>query len=362
MKNITCFTANLASGGAEHQMAILCNFLAERDYNITLVTYNDLPDEYELDSRITRVILDKSKNRVAKQLMITNYFLHAKIDCLISYRSTPNFVVLVPMLFRKNIKVICGERNITIAANVIEKINYNLLYRRANYIVPNSHTQANYLKKLGKSWGNRVVPIINYTDIDKYLPSSIPENSDNELLIGVFARIFPQKNYERICKMLQILKKKTNRKFKIIWYGERKEMEHTKGSNHIHSLIKELCIEDVIEIRPNVTDVEQKIKQFHFMCLPSLYEGFSNSLAEYICSGKPVVCSDVSDNSLMVHEGENGFLFNPKDIDSMCNAFLKVLELNIEQMKEMGLKSRMIAEQLFDKELFINSYINLIED
>jgi glycosyltransferase involved in cell wall biosynthesis len=95
--------------------------------------------------------------------------------------------------------------------------------------------------------------------------------------------------------------------------------------------------------------------------LPSLFEGFSNSIAEGICCGKPMLVSDVSDNRIMVHDHENGFLFDPNDVDSIVDAFIRFFSLDTSEMTMMGHKSREIAESLFDKEAFIESYINLIE-
>lgn len=360
MKHITCFTANLGAGGAEHQMAILSNLLAERGYEVTIVTYNNLKDDFELHPKIQRVRLDVEGSSLKREMAIAKYFLKVKTDCIISYRSTPNFIMLLPMQFLKGPKIICSERNTTRVPNTREKWNYNLLYKRADYIVPNSHTQAKYLRTLNKSWSDRVVPIINYTELDKYLPSSGPALVDT-MVIGVIARIFPQKNYVRFCEMLSEFKKSTERPFKVIWYGDRQDGEHFKGSVHIRQLIKDLNIEDVLEVRPAILDVASSMSQFHVMCLPSLYEGFSNSLSEYICCGKPVVCSDVSDNSLMVHDGENGYLFDPTSIESMSEAFLKILSLTQSELEKMGIKSRKIAEELFNKEAFINKYIELIE-
>lgn len=48
MKRITCFTSNLTGGGAEHQLTILSNLLAEKGYDVTIVTYNNIPDHYVL--------------------------------------------------------------------------------------------------------------------------------------------------------------------------------------------------------------------------------------------------------------------------------------------------------------------------
>ena len=110
------------------------------------------------------------------------------------------------------------------------------------------------------------------------------------------------------------------------------------------------------EIIPN-----NALRKFDAMCLPSLVEGFSNSISEYICCGKPVICSDVADNSLMVHDGKNGFLFDPTNIDEMVDVVLKFFNLPTEERNMMCIQSRKIAEELFDKESFVQKYIKLIE-
>lgn len=361
MKKIICFTSNLTGGGAEHQMSVLANLLVERNYNVTVVTYNTLPDHYILDSRVKRVRLDvDGKKGMVKQLIISKYFLSVKADCVISYRSTPNFILLLPLLFRPFLKAIVSERNVTINPSTRERINYNFLYHRANYIVPNSYTQNRYLKKLDKAWKNRIVTITNYTDLNEFVPVGC-QTSDEVIQIGIFARIFPQKNYVRFCEMLNLLKKRTKRKFMVHWYGDRREGAFLLGSNHIHALIEELQISDVLQVHDAINDVSQMICNFHAMCLPSLFEGFSNAISEYICCGKVVLCSDVSDNSTMVKSGINGFLFNPYDVKSMCQAFERFFNLSSSQITEMERNSRRIAEELFDEEKFIQSYIGLIE-
>lgn len=75
-----------------------------------------------------------------------------------------------------------------------------------------------------------------------------------------------------------------------------------------------------------------------------------------------MLVSDVSDNSLMVHDGENGFLFSPNNEDSIFEALKKFLELSSEERIEMGVKSRELANELFNAERFVNSYINLVEN
>ena len=126
-------------------------------------------------------------------------------------------------------------------------------------------------------------------------------------------------------------------------------------------LIEKYRLSDRIFAHDNTQNVAKEIEKYDVLCLPSLFEGFSNSLSEYICCGRPVLASDVSDNSLMVKDGDNGFLFDPENVDSIAAAFSKFFVLSKEEKARMGIRSREIAESLFKKERFIDSYISLIE-
>ena len=126
-------------------------------------------------------------------------------------------------------------------------------------------------------------------------------------------------------------------------------------------MVDELGIGDVLKLYPAVKNPALLMGNYHAVCLASLYEGFSNSIAEGICSGKPMLVSNVSDNSIMVHHGENGFLFTPELTDSIVDAFMKFFSLSHDEMCLMARRSREIAEELFDKKKFIQQYIDLIE-
>ena len=71
--------------------------------------------------------------------------------------------------------------------------------------------------------------------------------------------------------------------------------------------------------------------------------------------------SDVADNSVMVKDGGNGFLFDPENEESIAEAFLKFFALDHPERQRMGDVSRRLAEELFDRNRFIQQYIDLIE-
>ena len=203
--------------------------------------------------------------------------------------------------------------------------------------------------------------IPNYTDVNQFIVQPMPHNE--RIKIGIFGRYGKQKNYERFADVLRLLKKEFGAVFHVDWYGNRELGSETNPDYIIFSeLVKNYDIEDVITLNGHTDKVAEIIPKFDVMCLPSLGEGFSNSIGEYICCGKPVLCSDVADNSVMVKDGINGFLFNPKSVTEMTNAFKHFFSLSELEKKQMGIESRKIAESLFDKEKFVNSYIELIEN
>lgn len=364
MKQIICFTESLAGGGAEHQIILLAGLLKDQDYDVVLVTYADVPDHYNVPEGVSRKVIAPRKKSFRKLLSIFFFFLKTKADCVISYRKMSNIRMLIPMFFRrKPIKVICSERNFTMGKpDLARRVMTRVLYRKADFIVPNSTSQTEYMKSENPATAHKLRTIYNYTDIQHFGLSQMPQVS-SPIKIAIFARYSSQKNPLRFAKAMAQLKAKKQCQFVVDWYGN--QSGNINGFNGDYLAIKDcvdrLGIGDILRLQPSVKDPSVLMGYYHAVCLPSLYEGFSNSIAEAISSGKPMLVSDVSDNSIMVHDGENGFLFDPKDIDSICQAFTKFLALSSKEMVRMGKESRKIAQALFDKEKFVQQYVALIE-
>lgn len=364
MKKLICFTESLAGGGAEHQMVILAGFLAEKEYDVTIVTYADVPDHYDMPSGVKRMRIAENKSGFLKLSQIFFFFLNTKADCVISYRKMCNIRLLIPMFFRrKRVKVICSERNTTTGnPDLARRIMVHILYKKADYIVPNSDSQTKYIRVENPRLIPKLRTIHNFTDLNHFHLSAMPDDM-SVIKIAVFARYSQQKNPIRFAEALKALKDLADRRFEVQWFGH--QLGNIQGYNkeflNVKLKVEELGLEDVFILQPAVKDPSSLMGSFHAICLPSLYEGFSNSVAEAICCGKPMLVSDVADNGVMVQDGVNGFLFDPKQIESISKAFLKFFDLSREELFQMAQKSRERAEDLFDKERFIGQYVGLIE-
>lgn len=361
-KDITLFICSLSSGGAEHQITELERLLLERGYIVSIATFADAADFYSFPKDIKRIRLAPNASPWKKFISIFKFFLNVKTDCVISFGQRENFLCLLPLLLRRKITVINGERNFTKGRpSKLEYILHKWLYLRSDAIVPNSYSQRSHIIKSNPKLYNKVLAITNYTDIDKY--TTAPQPNNDVVKIGIFGRYTAQKNCIRFAEAISLLRSKTSTKFVVEWYGNKTYKANLPNEEYVEfaSKIKELNLSDCIHLNDHTHNVTALMPQFDAIALPSLWEGFSNSISEAICCGKPMLVGDVSDNSVMVKDGINGYLFNPLDIEDMCSTFDKFLRTNIEQRTEMGKQSRKIAEELFDADKFVNQYIKLIE-
>lgn len=361
MKSIVFFIASLSSGGAEHQLSILANLLCSRGYNVRIVTYGTSEDHYHLDPRVQRERL--KGNSLVRFWNIFHYFCTVKTDIVFGFGVRDNFLMLLPLLFRNGIKVIVGERNITTSiAPFYERYCHRLLYRKADFVVANSYTQSDYLRQNYSYLENKVLTITNYTDIKSY--QYIPRKEDGKTVrIGIFSRFVAQKNFSLFIDAVSEITRRRTRPFVVHWYGST-TFSNSGQREYFDSCINKIKknrLENILVVHDKTKDVASLIPTFDALCLPSLKEGFSNSISEYICCGRPVLCSDVSDNHIMVQNDYNGYLFDPTSLDSIVEAFLKFFSLSDDHINKMCYDSRIKAENLFDEEKFIESYLNILE-
>lgn len=365
-KKIELFINSLQSGGAEHQLCILANFLVEKGYQVTVSTINTATDHYELSPLVKRSRICKSNTSyLGKIIRVFHHFQVTSCDCLIVFCQRNSYYALRSLSWRrKRPRIICGERNFLSSPGKYEDILFSKYYPRlVKSVVCNSYSQADYIARRQPCLSGKIRTIINYTDLSIYSPKyRIPDKTVTKLL--VLARFQKQKNCYRFVQAVSELRKSTRQRFTVDWYGEHVFNNSSARAyfDGLLELIQKEGVADIFRIHDPIRNVPELINQFDAVCLPSSYEGFSNAIAEGIACGKPMLVSDVSDNSIMVHDGENGFLFDPKSIESIVRAIDRFLNLSSSQQIQMGEKSREIAKELFDKDTFVDAYIRLIED
>ena len=188
MKREVFVDSGFGSGGAEHQCTQLMNMLVEHGYNVTCVTFMDIPDHYIISDKVRRVRLAPHKSKLRKLIALELYLLRVKADTVFAFSQRLSVLALPPMLLRPSVKVISSDRNFTIGTpSLYEKILVKTrLWHRASHIVPNSFSQGKYLSQKYPGLGKKITVITNYTDIRQYEYTDLPHNK--VVRIGVFCR------------------------------------------------------------------------------------------------------------------------------------------------------------------------------
>lgn len=97
-----------------------------------------------------------------------------------------------------------------------------------------------------------------------------------------------------------------------------------------------------------VNDVRSVVLSADCIVLPSYHEGLSRVLMEALALGRPIITTSIPGCKETVDDGVNGYLVNPRDVDSLVNAFRSFLSLSGEEQKTMGEYGRRKAEREFD--------------
>lgn len=357
-KRILCVIDSLGPGGAQRQMAGLACFLKETGYDVSVVIYHkDLFYAERLNrSEVPYTYLEKAERGATRFYHMSRFIRKARPDCVIAYLATPCICACLAKIVSHPFKLIVSERNTTQQTGFNEKVRFRL-FRLADYVVPNAYAQADYLKNNFPILRDKVVTIPNYVDLDYFRPP-LEKNLRNVPEVLVVATIWASKNTLGFVEAVARLKEKGYR-FHVSWYG--KDQANIEYCNTCQALIEKKGVGDFLELKEKTASIRDCYQDADFFCLPSFYEGTPNAICEALACGLPVACSDVCDNSLYVVEGENGFLFNPKDTDSIVAAFERLFSLRSDDYRVFSKNCRETANRKLSQKGFTDAYIQLIE-
>lgn len=154
------------------------------------------------------------------------------------------------------------------------------------------------------------------TESDKFI-ASIGELDDN-------------KNHITVIKALATLGRK-DFKYVVCGVGPNKDMLLAEAE---HMGLKENVI--LAGYRSDIPDVLNAADIFVF---PSFHEGMPVSALEAMACGLPIICSEIRGNVDIIREGDNGYLFQPSDVETLARKLEYLLD-NAEKRKIMGLKNK----------------------
>jgi len=237
--------------------------------------------------------------------------------------------------------------------NSVYEIFLFLILKHSKRIIA---TSPNYVKesKTLKKFEEKIEVVPNFVDIEKFNPNVKEEirekyNLKNKKVILFLGRLVPYKGVEYLIKAFSNVKKEFRNSALII-----------AGDGPLKEKLKEMAkeIPDVIFLNIN----EEKIPQYYAACdvfvLPSItrQEAFGISLLEAMASGKPCIATKISGMPYVI--GKTGILVKPRDINSLSNAIIRLLQ-DKKLSEELSKKARRRVEKEFTLERVTNALFSI---
>lgn len=336
MKKILFFIRSLNAGGAERQLIVTAKGLAEREHQVTVLTFYDggfYADEFN-DTKVQLLSLHKTGRWDVLGFIFRLYKVlrQQKPDVIYSFLNTANIFIVLMRPFIRATRVVWGVR----ASNMnldqydwLSRWSYWLecrLARFADTIVANSHAGKAYAVAHGFP-EEKMSVIPNGIDTERFHPDkSAGEQkrkewsvAQDELLIGAVGRIDPMKGIPTFLQAATIIKSKYP-KVRFVWVGTGDAVY----KRAMHKMETDLGLDDVLIWAGRHSDMVAVYNAFDIASSSSYGEGFPNVVGEAMACGVPCVATDVGDSAWII--GHYGLVIDPNSPESLAKAIDKILQ------------------------------------
>lgn len=353
---ILCLIESLGSGGAERQLSGLAVMLKKEGYDVEVGYY--IKKEFYLsqlqDNDVVSCYQPHASNTMMRFFVLHKYIRSRKPDVVISYSPATSMIAGLQKKLGAKFKLIVSERNTTQLLSKREKLKF-LFYQWADVIVPNSFAQGDFIKSHYPRYESKVKVITNFVDTDFFCMEGERLFDSPVCRMACVSRLAEQKN---VLGFLDVAKRLKNENVPICidWYGS----NNTDYGQQCKDKAQSLGLSDMICFKGETNDIRSVYLRYDVMCLPSFYEGFPNVVCEAMSCGTPIICSSVCDNGYIVTDGNNGFLFDPTDVNDMVEKIKMFVGLDSNKKKEMGRHNREKALAMFSSSAFLSKYKEII--
>lgn len=353
---IACLISSLCLGGAERQMLALASTLGEAGHDVEVVTYHKAVFYSDIcrEKGIRHTLIEKTGSSAAFAKELARHLQNTGTELVIAFCTGASLKACLAHIHYPGFRLFVSERISSRHYLPHDALRFHLYRRHAERVICNNFTQAEFIAAHFPSLNAKVAVIPNFVDTKLFNP--LPHAPNVPRVIMVSGRVCRRKNLHGLVEAARILRSR-GCSFTVRWYGAQNEDRYLKKCR---AKIDRYGLGDCVEILPATQDIASAYRSADIFCLPSFYEGTSNSLAEALACGLPVVCSAVGDNLRYVMEGLNGHLFNPYIASSIADALELALTSSTEQLGAQGGQSRKTAVSKLGQREFSDNYAGLL--
>ena len=203
---------------------------------------------------------------------------------------------------------------------------------------------------------NRIQTIENGVETSRFRhaqPHDFNGAGSKRRIIGVVGRLVPIKGVEFAIRAFQyVVRRFPDTMLAIVGDGPL--------SGHLKDIAAELGLNGSVLFLANRRDMPEMYASMDIFVLPSFYEGTSMAILEAMASQKPVIATDVGGTPVIVKNGENGLLVEPKNAEALAAAIIRLLE-EPELSRRLAANGRAWVEKRFSAHAMGQQYKQLYE-
>lgn len=198
--------------------------------------------------------------------------------------------------------------------------------KQADFITTPTRRAADLLEAAAGVEG--VLAISCGIDASKFANATPTSNETPRVLF--LGRLDYEKHIHNLLKAVAMLPKKLNTQVEIVGDGgERK---------HLEALALELGIAKQVKFLGHITEEElpKAYERATVFAMPSIAELQSIATMEAMASGRPVIAADAMALPHLVHDGDNGYLFQPDDVQEFSAKLKKILTADQRELDRLS--------------------------
>jgi N-acetyl-alpha-D-glucosaminyl L-malate synthase BshA len=347
-------------GGTEIATYHLAKYLTIRDEEVHIITYVDIKDSEESEKEKFHIHSIKLINIPFFGILlfwIKVLFILKKIKPDVIHAQNIDMGVggFLAKLFFNTPYIVYGRGVEVYSPWLFKNTISRIIFKNASEVIALTEDMK---QKMNKIYKRNIIVIPNGLDIRKFsnwskdkIRAQMNITNDEKIIIFV-GRLHSVKGVEYLVEAMKYITQK-NEKARLIIVGDGPEREK------LETLVKKLDINrNVLFIgRISNEDIPKYMIMSDVLVLPSLQEGFPNTLLEAMASGLPIIATNVGGIPEIIKNGENGFLVEPKNSEAIAEKVLcflennelrkMVIEKNIETVKRYRWED--ITEKLEEK-------------
>ena len=206
-------------------------------------------------------------------------------------------------------------------------------FGRAEAVTTPTRKAAEFLENATHLKG--VIAISCGIEMSNYIPSFEPRTDNLILFVG---RITGEKQLDKLVRAFARLDKSLDARLELVGGGDQEQQ--------LRNLANQLGVGDRVTITGyvEVEYLRQALTRATVFAMPSIAELQSIATMEAMASGLPIVAANAMALPHLVHDGDNGFLFEPGNVEDLAERLTEVLTLPEEELQKLKRSSMKIVE------------------